>query len=163
MRTLQTGSIWTVLGVLFVGCAGSDEPTDRKVLEKNFEAEYGVRPLENITEIRCKTVWVGDSWRQWTRFTLDETTLQHMLDHGFTRADPGSLKGSEVGPLNSVLSWSTDNVTENPNAPLWRKVPGVRNARVYYKEGHRTGLYWYKYIWIDDHAKLVYAESATSH
>ena len=152
-------SLVALCGVVLAGCAGSSEPTSRKKLEREFQAEFGFPPSNQITELRCKIVWVGDTWSKWMLFTLDEATVQGIVGAGFVLADSASL----VRPREKLWTLDLTDKRPNPNAPKWWQLPGIKKVRVYYKEGHPKDFEGYRYLWIDGDTKTVYAKSSAWH
>ncbi len=149
----------SLCGFLLSGCAGSSEPTTRGELEREFQAEFGFKPPKEVAELRCRIVWVGDTWTKWMLFTLDEGAMQRIIGNGFTLADPASL----ARPWEKL--WTQDLTREkpNPNEPVWWRVPGAKQVRVYHKEGHPRDYSGYRYMWVDGERKVVYAECAAWH
>jgi hypothetical protein len=152
-------SLVALCGIVFAGCAGSSEPTSRKKLVREFQAEFGFPPSNQITELRCKIVWVGDTWNKWMLFTLDEATVQAIIGAGFVLADSASLER----PWEKLWTQDLTREAPNPNAPKWWQIPGAKKVRVYYREGHPKDLAGYKYLWIDGDTKTVYAKSSAWH
>ena len=142
--------------IIFVsGCGGSSEPTKRSELEREFEAEFGFEPPSRVQELRCKIVRVGDTWGKWMLFTLDEVTLQRVVTNGFTETSPHDSLSSEL--------WYRDLTSQNPNAPNWWRLPSANRVQIYYKEGDPRDVAGYKFLWIDDTNRKVYAKSSAWH
>ncbi len=137
----------------------SSEPFTRRGLENEFQVEYGFPPPPQITSLRCKTVVVGDSWSKWMLFTYDKTTVDKIISLGFTNATAKDLKE----PWSALWSRDLTASTPNPNAPKWFQLPGDRPVQVFYKLGHPNDYAGYRYIWIDDIKKIVYAKNAAWH
>lgn len=161
---MRISPILVVVPPLFVllilaGCAGSQEPTSRSDLEREFQAEFGFSPPSKLTEMRCKIVWVGDTWAKWMLFTYDEETIDRIASTGFSKTGTKELGGGWEA------IWSRDLMASqpNPNAPKWFRLPSQTPAHVYYKEGHPRDSSGYSYIWIDDTNKTVYAKSSAWH
>jgi hypothetical protein len=158
MRTLLQFLISPLcVAMLLVGC--SHEPTSRSDLEGEFQAEYGFPPTSNVTEIRCKIVTVGDTWSKWMLFTYDEATVKRITSAGFSNATAEGIKN----PSRAIWSQDFEAANPNPNAPEWFRLPGDRTVRIYYKLGHPKDYAGYRYIWIDDTNKTVYAKNAAWH
>ena len=79
--------IAAIVVLSLTGCSGSKEPTSRADLESAFEEEFGFIPSSTVTELRCKTVKVGDTWAKWLEFTYEKTAWQKILGLGFDVAE----------------------------------------------------------------------------
>jgi len=154
LRFLISG-LW--VGILLAGC--SHEPTNRADLEDDFKAEYGFPPSSKITELHSKIVTVGDTWSKWMVFTYDAATVAQITSAGFTNATAEQIKN----PWGALWSQDLASSQPNPNAPKWFQLPGGRQVRIYYKLGHPNDYAGYRYIWIDETNKTVYAKSAAWH
>jgi len=156
MLNLRYLSLVALFGILLCGCAGSSEPTKRSDLEREFQDEFGFAPSQQVVELRCRSVWIGDTWSKWMLFTGDDSTVQAIIGKGFALADPDTLtRGGKI--------WARDIMTGNPNAPEWWRSPSSGKVRVYYKEGHPADHAGYRCFWIDDDSKRVYAKFAAWH
>jgi hypothetical protein len=139
-----------------MGCAR--EPKNRTELEQEFQAEYGFVPPAKISDLRCREVSVGDTWSKWILFTYDEETVQRIISAGFTNASPELQKR-----WGTVWSQDLFGSRRNPNAPKWWPDPPTPPIRVYYKIGDPRDFAGFKYVWIDERSKVVYAKSAAWH
>lgn len=139
------------------GCASSCEPTRRSTLEKEFAGEFGFKPSTNLTEIKCRTVQVGDSWPRWMRFTYESNTFEKIIALGFIPVTDEMLKD------NVITVWERDlNDQPSPNAPSWWKKPADLVGTVFIKdnpyiEGSNT-IPSYRCVWVDKTQGMIYSE-----
>ena len=104
------------------GCGGTYEPTSAKALAECYKSEFDTLPPATIGSLQAKQVIVGDSGRQWLRFTADATTIASIVSKGFEPSDETQFL-SETAGGNMPAWWhpSSDGLSKFYSHPKWTK------------------------------------------
>src|SRR5205823_1827493 len=114
-------------------------------------AEFGFVPPQTVTNLLCKTVWIGDSRISWFILNFDGRTFTQITNQHFMTFDGWDLPATVESALSSGKA----------NAPKWWNTSsGVSNATVYYKEGLNTNYARsYALVWLDKNSGAMYAKA----
>jgi hypothetical protein len=142
-----------IAAVLLTSCAWRHDLTDRADLSGVFQREYGVELPERVAEIRGRDVGVGDTWSLWLRFSYDAETVQRIVQRGgFLQARPEEIDGGDL--------WSGALNSPSPNRPEWWRTPSSKRVTVYYRKSHPRDHAGFAFLWVDENAQMVYAQSS---
>lgn len=145
------------IALLFIGYVSSCEPIRKSTLEKEFAREFGFKPSTNLTEIKSRTVQVGDTWSHWMRFTYESNTFEKIVASGFIPVTDEMLKD------NVITVWERDlNDQPSPNAPSWWKKPENLVGTVFVKDNPyiegSNSIPSYRCVWVDKTQGIIYSE-----
>lgn len=145
---LLFGMLWAI--ILSTGCVRVDEPTERAKLDENFKEEFGFFPSVEVTDIKCKTLRVGDTWRTWLSFSYHQATWDRITRFRFATLD---VSGTNIS------RWPSERL--NKNAPEWWPVVAeAAVARLLYidapagSNGSTSSAY--SYLWFNAETKTIY-------
>ena len=138
------------------GCSRSREFASRKDIESEFQQELGFKPSQNVRDLHCRMVAIGDTWGEWFSLSYDQATFQQMTN-GFSLASNGE-SWSEL--------WQYDLRDGTPNSPTWWPRPtNIARIKVYYKtyayDITNNSQPGFRYFWSDSDSHLIYYRTAT--
>lgn len=145
-----------LVALAFYSC-GPDYAMTRASQEAAFATELGVAASASISEIRVRTVRVGDSWQRWMRFTIVPEVFAKITNGGwFVSAQRNDFD-------NWASTWSQALVNRSPNAPRWWATPTDFHTVVYFRTNHPRDIAGYQLLWLDSTNGWAFALSAAWH
>ncbi len=161
LRLALIGFAW-----ILAGCTRVSEPTNPKQLAEQFEVFFGFKPPPSVTEIRSKSVQIGDSLTDWISFRCDQRVFSQMTNSRDLRViDAERLSGELEKMARGAPSDIPHLAVVNPNAPRWwpaSKEASMRHLfylpRLNTNQGSPGFPYGYEhYFWRDEASGKVFA------
>jgi hypothetical protein len=160
-------SLWLALcivGLSSVGCSRVSEPTSPKLLAKQFETFFGFNPPATITELRAKTVQIGDTYTDWISFRCDQAVFAEIANNkGLKVVDADEFWREREKSSRGRQSDVPHVAGDNPNAPWWWPMsPETSFRRLFYhprqNSPERSSNHTIdRYFWRDDESGKVFA------
>lgn len=146
----------SLLCLLLAGCSGSRDLTSKSDLAKQFYTFFAFEPPTSVSDLRARTVWVGDSMADWLSCKCDPEVFGRMIQSD----------GYKAATAHDLARWWETDIPDidspSPNAPpWWPKTPSTSISRLYYySRPYQEGKYTQSslaYFWRDEQSGVVFA------
>ena len=151
-RNITIGCYSIVVMLACLGCKPTKDSFSASELQQEFNLQFGFPPGEDVADIQCKIVTIGDTVTQWMVFRANPETIRKMASSNFRR-----IKSDETYK-SGFPSFGMDN----PNAPSWWKSVEAGGAQYFYgnsvplNESNQPHQNQFRYFWCEEATHTIY-------
>ena len=84
-RNIIIGCYSMVILLACLGCKPTKDSFSASELQQEFKLQFGFPPGEDVADIKCKIVTVGDTVTQWMIFRADPETIRKIATPNFRK------------------------------------------------------------------------------